>query len=60
MRETILKVLEEWSTAQPNMESLACRELLAKDLHDAITERLNAKLAKADSQSNKTRVNHEA
>lgn len=36
MREIILKVLEEWSELQPNMASASCRELLARDLYDAL------------------------
>jgi len=48
MRETILEVLEEWSDLQPNMASASCRELLTRDLCDALAEHLNAELAKAD------------
>ena len=48
MRETILEVLEEWANLQPNMASASCRELLTRDLHDAIIEHLNAELAKAE------------
>lgn len=36
MREIILKVLEEWSDLEPNMASASCRELLARDLYDAL------------------------
>ena len=36
MREIILEVLEEWSDLQPNMASATCRELLARDLYDAL------------------------
>lgn len=36
MRETILEVLEEWADIQPNMASSSCRELLTKDLCDAL------------------------
>ena len=50
MRETILKVLEEWADLQPNMASASCRELLTRDLYDALTEHLNAELAKAEGK----------
>ena len=36
MRETILEVLEEWADLQPNMASSSCRELLTRDLCDAL------------------------
>ena len=52
MRETILEVLEEWSDLQPNIESASCRELLTRDLYDAIMEHLNVELAKAESNTN--------
>lgn len=48
MRKTILAVLEEWADLQPNMASASCRELLTKDLHDAIIEHLNVELAKVN------------
>jgi hypothetical protein len=41
MREIILEVLEEWADLQPNMASEACRELLARDLYDALDEQTN-------------------
>jgi len=41
MRETILNVLEKWKDLQPNMASEAYREILTKDLCDAIQPHVN-------------------
>ena len=41
MREIILNVLEQWKDLQPNMASESCRELLTKDLCDAVKPYIN-------------------
>ena len=41
MREIILNVLEEWKDLQPNMASESCRELLTRELCNAIKPHVN-------------------
>ena len=36
MKEIILEVLDRWKNLQPNMASETARELLAKDLEEAL------------------------
>ncbi len=46
MKEIILQVLKDWKDLQPNMASASCRELLARDLHDALSKHLNIVISK--------------
>tara|TARA_Y100001938_G_C8071584_1_gene423440 strand:- start:1775 stop:1945 length:171 start_codon:yes stop_codon:yes gene_type:complete len=41
MREIILNVLEEWKDLQPNMASESYRELLTRELCNAIKPHVN-------------------